>query len=40
MIINISDFYGWTGGVSMELVYLHTFREVARWGSFTRAAEE
>ncbi|GEB32515.1 MULTISPECIES: LysR family transcriptional regulator [Brevibacillus] len=24
----------------MELVYLHTFREVARWGSFTRAAEE
>lgn len=24
----------------MELVYLHTFREIARWGSFTRAAEE
>lgn len=24
----------------MELVYLHTFREVARYGSFTRAAEE
>jgi DNA-binding transcriptional LysR family regulator len=24
----------------MDLVYLHTFREVARWGSFTRAAEE
>lgn len=23
----------------MELVYLQTFREVARWGSFTRAAE-
>lgn len=24
----------------MDLLYLHTFREVARWGSFTRAAEE
>lgn len=24
----------------MELLYLHTFCEVARWGSFTRAAEE
>ena len=24
----------------MDLLYLHTFREVARWGSFTRAADE
>jgi DNA-binding transcriptional LysR family regulator len=23
----------------MEMTYLRTFREVAKWGSFTRAAE-
>jgi DNA-binding transcriptional LysR family regulator len=28
------------GENAMDLTYLHTFREVARWGSFTKAAEE